>query len=353
MVLPLVIVVGALSLFLLASRTAPLIAERAGTLAKPGNDLSLAWRLDHWQTALTLFRENILFGTGIGTYFLEQAATMTGSLPRDVLERMGPTLAEQAHNEYLQTAAEMGIIGLGLHLWILGAFFAYGLRALRQREHGYRRLILMGALAAMAGQAVDALSNPAWRFADVSFMYWLMMGVGMAAAHAPRRSAVETEVARPGLALGWGRLGWQMASVVLTVAAMGGAWAQLGGGLFSPTPQYTGPVELQVEPAVATLRPGQCVQFRLMARAVSTGPWVDVSDTEGTEFHLDISANRFCVTNNVGLDPELGARQNVFCVPRRACTAPYCGGPSTAKINASFLSRGDSVASATINITCP
>src|SRR5439155_26686376 len=137
-------------------------------------------------------------------------------------------LAEEAHNEYLQIAAEIGLVGLGLYLWILGAFFLYGIRGLRRRDEGFRKLVLMGCLAGVAGQAVDALSNPAWRFADVSFLLWLMMGLGVAVARASRRPRKDDATDAVPVPPARGRLGWQAGALGLTVLAMGGAWARRG-----------------------------------------------------------------------------------------------------------------------------
>jgi O-antigen ligase len=353
MVLPLLIVVGALSLFLLVSRTAPLLTERATSIAAPAKILSLQWRFDRWKGAQELIREKPLMGWGIGTFPLEQARFVSDSLPREVILKTGPSLGEQAHNEYLQIAAEMGFIGLGLHLWILGAFFFTGLRALREREPGFRKLVLMGCLAAMAGQAVDALSNPAWRFVDVSFMFWLMMGLGVASARQPRRSRAATAVPTrtPSLGLGLGRLGWQGVALGLTVFAMGGAWAQFDPAI-APVAEYPGPVELRLEPASATLAPGQCMQFRLLARASRAG-FVDVTDTTETQFRQEPSINRFCLINNAVVDPALAPEQNTFCVPARVCGTPACAGSRQLQVVANFLSRGDSEVRATVNVVCP
>jgi len=137
LVLPLMIVVGALGLFLLVTKTAPVITARGSTMAAPANDLSFQWRLEHWQAAWKMIREQPIFGFGIGTYPVMLSRFLSSALPKQAVERLGPSLAEQAHNEYLQTAAEMGFVGLALHLWILGAFFVFGLRALRGREQGY------------------------------------------------------------------------------------------------------------------------------------------------------------------------------------------------------------------------
>jgi O-antigen ligase len=353
MVLPLVIVVGALSLFLLVSRTAPILTARATTLTAPTQDLSFGWRLEKWMGALELIRQRPLTGWGIGSFPIEQSRTVPDALPRALVERTGPTLAEQAHNEYLQVAAEMGGIGLALTLWVVGAFLLYGLRALRVREHGYRKLVLMGCLAAVAGQSIDALSNPAWRFADVSFMFWLMMGLGMAAARVPRPASREAVagVPEPGLASGFGRLSWQGTALGLTILAIGGAWAQFDPNE-NPLAEYPGPVELRIEPSSATLAPGQCVEFRLLARVNQAG-FVDVTDTDDTQFRLVQQQSRYCLVNNVAADPELGASDNVFCVPLKACEGVACGGPRQLQIEASFLSRADSIVQATVNVVCP
>jgi O-antigen ligase len=352
LVLPLVIVVGALSLFLLVSGSTPMLSSRAGTLASPQSDGSLGWRWNQWQGTCKMILEKPLFGFGIGTFPLERARFVPGALPKDAVRRLGPSLAEQAHNEYLQIAAEMGFVGLALNLWMLGAFFVFGLRALRGREQGYRKLVLMGAIAAMAGQTVDALSNPAWRFADVSLMFWLMMGLGMASARVHRRSAAEEgEPTTAGAGRAWGRLGWQVTSLGLAVVAMSSAWAQ--GGLVSPVPTYTGPIELRIEPETATLQPGQCMEFRLMARASNQVDFIDVTNSQNTQFQIDNDLDRFCLVSNTTVDRSVEIAPNVFCVPKRACTALGCGGPRTVRVNASYLSRADAVATATVTMTCP
>jgi len=329
-----------------------MLSNRASTLVAPQSDGSFGWRKVQWGGTSKMIRERPLWGFGIGTYPLERARFVPGALPADAVRRLGPTLAEQAHNEYLQIAAEMGFVGLALHLWVLGAFFVFGLRALRGREQGYRKLVLMGAIAAMAGQTIDALSNPAWRFADVSLMFWLMMGLGMASACASRRSTVEeTAPVTPGAGRALGRLGWQTASLGLAVVAMSSAWAQ--GGLVSPVPTYTGGIELKIEPATATLRPGQCMEFRLMARATNQVDFIDVTNSQNTQFNIDNDLDRFCLVNNTTVDRSVAIAPNIFCVPTRACTALGCGGPRTVRITASFLSRADATATATVTTTCP
>lgn len=65
----------------------------------------------------------------------------------------------------------------------LAAFFGVAARALRRAEENpLRRRLLIGCVAAVAGQAVDAYSDGSWQFGAPSLFLWLLLGLGMAAA---------------------------------------------------------------------------------------------------------------------------------------------------------------------------
>jgi O-antigen ligase len=347
-VVPLIIAVGAIGLFVVIFRTAPMVPARVATLRNAARDPSLEWRLERWKGAWRLIRQQPLFGWGIGTFPLEQARTVKGAVPRELILRLGPTLAEEAHNEYIQVGAEMGILGLALYLWVLGAFFVAGGRALRERPNGFRKLVLMGCLAGMAGQAVDALSNPAWRFADVSFLFWLLMGLGMAAARArgsvpgEEPSLVPTAASRR-----LRRLVWQGAAIALAFFTMGGAWARRG---ICPAPIYNGVVELRLEPAAATLHPGECVTLRLLADINNNGV-TDVTTSPDTQIFTR-SGEQPCLISSPGGSPAPNPKNNILCVPQNACASRSCGGGHVVPVYATF-GQPDTRATATVLIVCP
>jgi hypothetical protein len=265
--LPLIGTCAALAGFLVLSGAMPAISARVASLLRARDDADFVWRIQMGQASQELIRARALFGWGIGTFPLEQSRTFPGALPRSVLRREGPSLSEEAHNEYLQTAVELGITGLGLHLWMLAAFFATGLRALRRRGAGFRRLVLMGCLAAVVGQAVDALANPAWRFADVSLLFWLMMGLGMAATAEDRPASSVRRATATGRYYGIWRLGGQGASLALTLVAMAGAGAHVDRHA-SPVPTYNDGNDLR----------------RLLPRAGTTGSLYGVTDASHTPY---------------------------------------------------------------------
>jgi putative inorganic carbon (HCO3(-)) transporter len=185
-----VMVALVVGLFLVMSRMSGSLSQRANTLSSLERDQSFQWRLGMWSKALRMTRDRPLMGWGIGSFPLQQALYYhpeAASRSQRSILRTGPTLQENAHNSYLQLAAEIGIPGLLLYLALLCTFFVTGLRALPHLDPGPRQGILMGALAGIAGQMVCAVGNPSWEFPECSAFFWLVLAIGMAAAGVPSR----------------------------------------------------------------------------------------------------------------------------------------------------------------------
>jgi O-antigen ligase len=340
---PLAILIGSLGLFLVITRTSTLVSVRARTLSAPARDASFVWRLKMWKGAWELIRERPLFGWGIGTFPLEQSRAIRDAAPISLVQAVGPTLAQEAHNEYAQIAAEMGVVGLGLYLWILGSFFVSGYRAACRRPAGLRRCVLIGCLAGVAAQSVDALSNPAWRFADVSFMFWLMLGLGMAVTRASSRSRhpePETVAETPPRPLY--QLGWQAASLALALVTMGVAWAQRG---YSPVPVYTEAIQLRIQPSTVTLQPGQCIDFHVFADGANASS-TELTTSPDTQLFTRAGVDQ-CLTSQAA-----SGKSNLFCVPADACSAAGCGGDRTVLVFATY-GHPQVTATARVRISCP
>jgi len=174
------------------------LAARAGTLSRLGTDGSWQDRVTVWRGASRLAAAHPLGGIGLGRYPGAQWAWTRAGRPLAPSER--PSLSEEAHDLYLQTAAETGLVGLGLYGAALAAFVFQGLRRLRQpRRHrapGQDALVI-ASLSLVAGQAVDALASPSWQFAEASLLFWALLGVGMAAMRGEEPEAAPTRVPRP------------------------------------------------------------------------------------------------------------------------------------------------------------
>jgi O-antigen ligase len=105
-----------------------------------------SFRIGVWRDTLRLAAWSPLVGTGLGSFH--------DALPRakrvNELQRV-----EHAENDYLETLAETGTLGLGLAAAGVGLFFARGGRALR-RSPPITRGLAIGALAGLTALAVHS-----------------------------------------------------------------------------------------------------------------------------------------------------------------------------------------------------
>lgn len=171
------------------------LATRVGTLSQLGADESWQERLTVWQGASQMVAAHPLCGIGLGRYPGAQWAWTQAGHPLAASER--PSLSEEAHDFYLQTAAETGLIGLGLYAAALAAFVFQGLRRLRQtrrRRSPTQDALVIASLSLVAGQAVDALASPSWQFGEASLFFWALLGLGLAAMRGEESEAAPLHI---------------------------------------------------------------------------------------------------------------------------------------------------------------
>ncbi len=183
---PLLILIGALALLTVQSQSVGGLQKWAATIPHTEN---FATRILQWRGTVHMIESKPVFGWGIGVYPVRQSEfTGMGDDATQVLAH-GTSHSNIAHNFYLQTAADLGLVGLGLYLAAIIGFFAVGLRALTTMTDGLRKTVLIGCLAAMAGQVLDAFGSPAYNFGAVSLFQWVLLGLGMFAAGLGARSS--------------------------------------------------------------------------------------------------------------------------------------------------------------------
>lgn len=163
---------------------APLVSERAATLAHAGDDGSFQNRLHRWWSACRMASERPVVGWGLGTWPVTQGRwTHHGDDVREVLA-FGTGHSNLAHNFWVQWAAETGGVGLILQFGVLAAFLGTGLRALPTLDRE-RRTLLLGCLAMAVAGGVDMVGAPSYTFPGVSSLFWVSLGLGVAMLREP------------------------------------------------------------------------------------------------------------------------------------------------------------------------
>ena len=155
--------------------------QTLSTMGTQGKESLFVWRFQAWRGAHRMIVQKPLLGWGIGCYPRYQHAFTDLGHDARAVQHQGPSIVDEAHNSYLQIAAEMGLPGLLLWLALLASTFACGVKAVRYCAPGGRRQrALIGCLSALVGQAVDAGANPGWQFGEVSEFLWIVLGLTVA-----------------------------------------------------------------------------------------------------------------------------------------------------------------------------
>jgi O-antigen ligase len=140
----LLLIGGGLAFFLLIAGGAVLMNDSALRGLGAGNntaDISNG-RTHFWFVALQIFKDNFLLGAGLDAFGVAFTKYDTWN---------GAFRIEQAHNDYLQTLADAGILGLVCVLAFIYFLFRQGLRVVFLASDRFRSSAAAGALAGCFG----------------------------------------------------------------------------------------------------------------------------------------------------------------------------------------------------------
>ena len=168
--LPLFIVF--LAIFLIVILNQKMIINRMSAILSLSG--SASYRLHIWEVTLDMMKASPIFGTGLGTFQIVFPKFRYPDFNLDV--SIGNLL--HAHNEYLEIWSEMGLIGLGVFLWLMFSFLRYAFKVLKsEREKG---LMVAGLVTGVVGVLIDSLFSVSLRWTGPAFIFWLLFGLTVA-----------------------------------------------------------------------------------------------------------------------------------------------------------------------------
>jgi O-antigen ligase len=144
-----------------------------GRLDRP----EIATRLDFWDAALSMFQGNPLLGVGLNNFDVAYVGLeRTG---RSFLPGTGLAAPETAHNLYLNTLAEQGLVGIAALALLVLAAGRLAL-ALRRSDDPRVRAYGLGLLGAGIGLLVSNVFDVTFVDPKTSILAWTILGVGAA-----------------------------------------------------------------------------------------------------------------------------------------------------------------------------
>jgi len=143
-------------------------------------------RTEIWRSTWQLIKHNPWTGVGFGTYFLAIPQFQTGS---------GRLKVEQAHNDYLDLAANGGIVAVLLALSLAGVVIWQARRSLRSSD-SFRRAAALAALAGLISVAVHSFVDFGLQITGIAMMALCLMVITIADIPIDRRNVRISRVER-------------------------------------------------------------------------------------------------------------------------------------------------------------
>lgn len=141
---------------------------------------SLRTRLLIWNSTIDMIKDRPLLGSGLGTFplhYLDYQADFLQNNP-DYMQFLGK--AAEAHNEYLQIWAEMGIIGLLLFLLIIMIFYRTNLNSIKKLKTIEGKIIIIGLISGVTVTLVHSIFSFPFHVPAVGAAFWFLIGLAVA-----------------------------------------------------------------------------------------------------------------------------------------------------------------------------
>lgn len=137
-------------------------------------DSSAEDRINLWEDAMVLFKQNPITGTGFETY-----------------ESMGRLGYADTHNYYLKVLAETGVVGFFLFLVLLWKLFRSGVSLFFITDDPFWRGLSLGFIALLASTVVLNLFGDRWSYQQVDGYLWVILGCVMSGLQSEESAKAE------------------------------------------------------------------------------------------------------------------------------------------------------------------
>jgi len=179
----LIVIIIVASLFIIPtplSKPGTVISQIKGRISttRLTNVFSSGRRVAIWKCTWMMIKDHPILGSGIGTYQYNTLRYQAKFFEQGDNRSIYPYgFADKAHNEYLQLWAELGTIGLAIFLWLIIAYFIYGIRYLKREKNEQKQGIMIGLMGGVVAFLVDSFFWFPLHLTTNVFLLWLFIGL--------------------------------------------------------------------------------------------------------------------------------------------------------------------------------
>ena len=158
---------------------------------------SLKRRIAIWGFTTLIIKDYPILGSGLGTFKYNSLSYQAQFFDQGENRRLYPYgIADKVHNEYLQLWAELGIIGLGIFLWLIITYFNYGIKLLKRLKDEYKQGIAIGLMGGVVAVLIDAIFGFPLHLPATLVLFWLFIGLIISLNHSENYTEQEVKMVR-------------------------------------------------------------------------------------------------------------------------------------------------------------
>lgn len=128
-------------------------------------------RLNIYKTSLNMVRAHPFIGVGVNTFCLNYEKYKI----HETEEFTGP--GYYAHNIYLHTAGEIGVIGLLIFLWTLFALFREWVKSYKHIKDNFLKVCSLGIVAGIIAFLINGLTETNLYYPKIAVLFWFQIGL--------------------------------------------------------------------------------------------------------------------------------------------------------------------------------
>jgi O-antigen ligase/Tfp pilus assembly protein PilF len=139
---------------------------------------SIARRIAIWKFTIPMIKDRPLLGSGLGIYQYNSLRYQAIFFDQGENRSIYPYgFASKSHNEYLQFWAEIGVVGLAIFIWLMIAYFNYGIKYLKRESSEQEKGIVIGLMGAVMAVLVDGMFGFPLHLPATIALFWLSLAL--------------------------------------------------------------------------------------------------------------------------------------------------------------------------------
>lgn len=129
-------------------------------------------RISIYRNTVNMVKHHPIIGVGVNTFSRNY---LKYKLPEPEGAKSGDFM--YAHNNFLQMAGEIGILGLGVFFWLLFRLFKERIYVYKNLKDEYYRIISLSISACLLAFLINGLTETSLYYARVAMIFWYLIGV--------------------------------------------------------------------------------------------------------------------------------------------------------------------------------